>query len=87
MAGDKNSSPRLLTAKELAERLQIQPLAVYKLLRTNKLPGFQIGSRWRIDAEELDRWLPEPVKHRQQRKSPFQGTAIVQPYTVRVRWE
>jgi excisionase family DNA binding protein len=32
---------------------------IYRLLKRGELPGFKIGSDWRFNAEEIDRWLAE----------------------------
>ena len=45
----------LLTVKETAEYLRIPLPTVYYLVQRGKLPAVQIGGRWRIKKELLDR--------------------------------
>ena len=51
--------PPVLTEKELAKYLKVHPSTIYRLLRTEQLPAFRIGSDWRFNAEEIERWLLE----------------------------
>ena len=50
-----------LTVKEAAERANVSRSLIYALLRQRRLAASRIGCRgkgcWRIDAEELARWL------------------------------
>jgi excisionase family DNA binding protein len=55
----KQIEPALMTVSEVAEYLRVTPPTVYRLLRKNKLPGFRIGSDYRINRETLERWLAE----------------------------
>lgn len=45
----------LLTVKEAAEYLRIPLPTVYYLVQRGKIPGIQIGGRWRIKKSTLDR--------------------------------
>ena len=45
----------LLTVKETAEYLRIPLPTVYYLVQRGQLPAIQIGGRWRIKKEALDR--------------------------------
>ncbi len=47
--------PTLLTVKETSEYLRIPAPTVYYLIRQAKLPAIQIGKRWRIRKELIDR--------------------------------
>lgn len=47
--------PDLLTVKETAEYLRIPVPTVYYLVQRGQLPAIQIGGRWRIKKESLDR--------------------------------
>ncbi len=46
-----------MTVPELAARLGIDPSTAFRYLRAGKLPGVQIGSRWLIDRERVERFL------------------------------
>jgi excisionase family DNA binding protein len=48
--------PKVLTLEEVAVCLQVHRSTIYRLLRQGKLPGFRIGSDWRFNLEEIDRW-------------------------------
>src|SRR2546421_4627388 len=45
----------LLTVKETAEYLRIPVPTVYYLVQRGQLPAIQIGGRWRIKKDSLDR--------------------------------
>jgi excisionase family DNA binding protein len=49
---------RLLTTREVAERLHIAPASVLRRWRAGELPGYRLGSNClRFDADEIDAWL------------------------------
>ncbi len=54
--------PRVLTVRELAGYLRIHQGTVYRLLREQKLPAFRVGSDWRFNREEIERWTIEEQK-------------------------
>ena len=47
---------KVITIGELAEYLRIHRSTLYRLLKKQQLPGFKIGSDWRFNVEEIDRW-------------------------------
>jgi len=48
----------LLTVEQAAERLQMHPDTVRRLLRDGQLPGRKIGARqWRISADALKSYI------------------------------
>ena len=47
-----------LTVKEVAKVLKLNPLSVYRMLESEKIPGVKLG-RWRIPKGELQRWMDE----------------------------
>jgi excisionase family DNA binding protein len=49
------ASPNLMTVKETAEYLRIPLPTVYYLVQRGQLPAVQIGGRWRIKKDLLDR--------------------------------
>jgi excisionase family DNA binding protein len=56
------SEQRLLTVREVAERLRSSPETVRRWLRQGKLRGFRLGGTklgYRVTESELDRFLAE----------------------------
>jgi excisionase family DNA binding protein len=46
----------MLTVKDLALYLKVHPSTVYRLLKSGQLPAFKVGSDWRFNFKEIDRW-------------------------------
>ncbi len=46
-----------LTVRETAELLNMHFMSVYKLVQSGQLPALKIGSRWKIDPDQLGDWL------------------------------
>lgn len=59
MATESKSLPRILTAKQLAEYLQVHPMTIYKLVQRRDLPAFKLGGDWRFTAEAVEQWLSQ----------------------------
>jgi excisionase family DNA binding protein len=55
----------LLTVKETAEYLRIPLPTVYYLVQRGQLPAIQIGGRWRIKKDSLDRDILHEEEHGQ----------------------
>ena len=54
----KLERPSLVSIQEAADYLRVGRTTVYKVLKQRGIPGaFKVGSRWRIDLEELERFL------------------------------
>lgn len=53
---------KVLTVKGVAEYLCVHPSTIYHLLRQHELPGFKMGSDWRFNIEEIDRWWVQREK-------------------------
>jgi excisionase family DNA binding protein len=47
---------KVITIGELADYLRVHRSTVYRLLKKAQLPGFRIGSDWRFNREDIDRW-------------------------------
>lgn len=56
----------LLTAKEVAEVLKMNPQVVLRKLQAGEIPGYKIGKEWRVSRTKLIDWLE---RHSNQRKS------------------
>jgi PTS system nitrogen regulatory IIA component len=49
--------PDLLTAKQLAEFLQLSQRSIYRLLERGELPATKIGGQWRFRQAAIDEWI------------------------------
>jgi excisionase family DNA binding protein len=46
-----------MTIHELSDYLHVHRSTLYRLLKQRELPGaFKIGSDWRFNRDEIDRW-------------------------------
>jgi excisionase family DNA binding protein len=62
MKRDLSDPAQVLTVRELAEYLHVHPSTIYRLLKTRQLPAFKVGSDWRFNLEEINRWRQEREK-------------------------
>jgi excisionase family DNA binding protein len=46
-----------LTAKQLAELLNISPKTIFKMAKAGRIPSFRVGSAVRFDARLVIDWL------------------------------
>ena len=53
-----------LTAKQVAEYLQVKPLTIYQWAREDKIPAIKIGRIWRFKKEAIDTYLEEQLRHK-----------------------
>ena len=53
------AAPRLLTVGEVAKYLHVSRSTIYRLVLRNQLPCFKVGSAWRFNVEQIDRWCAE----------------------------
>jgi excisionase family DNA binding protein len=51
--------PDLLSIEDVATQLKVQPRTVLEWLRTGKLPGYKLGRLWRVDPEDLKKFLAQ----------------------------
>jgi PTS system nitrogen regulatory IIA component len=49
--------PDLLTAKQLAEYLQLSSRSIYRLLGRGEVPATKIGGQWRFRKSDVDQWI------------------------------
>ena len=47
----------IMTVQGAAEYLNCNYVTIYRMLRAGELPGFRVGSRWRFQRADLDRWI------------------------------
>jgi len=51
----------IMTAKEVAEYLNLHPLTVHRYAREGKIPAFKIGTDWRFHKKYIQRWIKEKL--------------------------
>jgi excisionase family DNA binding protein len=52
----------ILTLKEVSERLKCSESMVRKQCALGRIPHSRIGSLWRFDADDIDRWIEEGIR-------------------------
>src|SRR3954447_23846721 len=62
---EPDSSHNLMTVKETAAYLRIPLPTVYYLVQRGQLPAIQIGGRWRVKRDALDRDVLRAEEHGQ----------------------
>jgi excisionase family DNA binding protein len=50
------TSVRVMTVGEVAQLLRCHPSTIYRLLKRREIPAFRVGTDWRFNLEEIDRW-------------------------------
>lgn len=58
---DRRKDKEILTAKEVADYLNIHPLTVHRYAREGKIPAFKIGTDWRFHRKYIERWIKEKL--------------------------
>lgn len=53
----ENNKKEFYTAQELAEKLQVNIMTIYRYIKAGKLKVYKIGKEFRIDQAEFDRFL------------------------------
>jgi len=49
-----------MTVKEVAQYLHVHESTIYRMLKRSELPAFRVGSDWRFNVENIDRWRLSP---------------------------
>lgn len=71
---EKNNR-EIMTAKEVADYLNIHPLTVHKYAREGKIPAFKIGTDWRFHKKYIEKWIQEKLEYNisgKERRKPAQ---------------
>ena len=63
-----NRAKIILTAKEVAEYLNLHPLTVHKYAREGKIPAFKIGTDWRFHKRSIEKWIKEKLAYQSESK-------------------
>ena len=45
-----------MTVREVSAYLRVHRSTIYRLLKRHQIPAFHMGSDWRFNIEEIDRW-------------------------------
>jgi excisionase family DNA binding protein len=53
----------LLTVKELAEILRVNPITVYRMAQNGNIPALKINSNWRFLKSSIEKWLKTKEKN------------------------
>jgi len=51
-----------MTLREVSAYLHVHPATIYRLLKKGKIPAFHMGSDWRFNIEDIDRWRLQQKK-------------------------
>jgi excisionase family DNA binding protein len=51
--------PEYLTAEQVAEKLQMHPTIIRRMLAAGELPGRKLGKSWRVVASELREFMSQ----------------------------
>jgi excisionase family DNA binding protein len=57
LLNNQNSGKEFLSIKEVAQRLNLHEMTIYRLIKSKDLPAFKVGGQWRIRRQILDDWL------------------------------
>lgn len=60
--GSSSEMAGVLTAAELAVYLKAHRSSVYRLLRSQKLPGFKIGGHWLFRIDQVNAWIEQNTR-------------------------
>jgi excisionase family DNA binding protein len=80
-AGDHRPPDRLITPKDAADRLAVQPATILLWLKTGQIKGVKAGKLWRIRESAIDEFLKEPELPR--KAAPVEETVRAQGPTQR----
>jgi excisionase family DNA binding protein len=69
MIEEEDAMERMMTVKEVAAYLKLNPITVYRYAAQGKIPGFKVGSSWRFKKEILDEWVINEAKR-------YSGTTV-----------
>ena|SRR5688572_8324612 len=61
--------PRLRSPDEVAARLAVSVLGVYRRLREGRLRGHKVGGKWRISDDAVSQFLEDSIYVPRKRKS------------------
>ena len=68
----------LMTVPEVAERVRVTTMTIYRWIEDGKLPAMQIGKHYRIRSADLENML-EGAKVQADRADPWSGQPPTSP--------
>ena len=57
-----------MTVREVAAFLSVNEKTVYRLVQRGDLPGFKVAGAWRFQLRDIDRWIEQRKRERNQRR-------------------
>ena len=54
---DTQEEGEIMTANEVAEYLRVDRTRIYRLLQRKELPGFKVGTDFRLRRADIDQWI------------------------------
>ena len=52
------------TAQELADKLKVNIMTIYRYIKAGKLKAYKIGKEFRIDKEEFNKFLNKVITNK-----------------------
>lgn len=52
-----------LTSEEVAEKLKVKKITIYRMARSGKLPAIKFGKSWRISSVKLAEFLEKETNN------------------------
>lgn len=49
----------VLTVKEIAEYLKMNPITIYRLANAGRIPAFKVGGDWRFKRNSIEKWIED----------------------------
>jgi excisionase family DNA binding protein len=50
---------KLFTLEEVANFLHVHQSTIYRMLKSQSIPAFKLGSDWRFNQESIERWIAQ----------------------------
>jgi len=60
----KQLLPETFTVEEVAKRLKVTKITIYRLLKREEIVGYKVGDSWRIDEKDLKAYIKKQKKKR-----------------------
>jgi excisionase family DNA binding protein len=57
MKAKANTSPEILTLRQVAQLLHCHPSTLYRMASRGEVPSFRLGGSWRFQRDAIDEWI------------------------------